>query len=181
MTNGEAINWIINISADIGKAEHRDLWRYEQALSEIREMLESKQPDIPDTNVGDTISRQSAIDEIARWIGYLDDDMIGRIQLSLKRLPSADRPQKVIAHIAFGEEKLREIVKEAVERFKAEYEITDRPQGEWIGEADGYSDGELVYDTWYCSNCDYVVDDKEPPTWSFCPNCGSYNGGESDD
>ena len=51
----------------------------------------------------------------------------------------------------------------------------DRPQGEWIGEADGYADGELVYDTWYCSNCDYVVDDDEPPTWNFCPNCGSRN------
>lgn len=41
----KAINWIINISADIGKAEHRDLWHYEQALSEIREMLESAQPE----------------------------------------------------------------------------------------------------------------------------------------
>lgn len=46
MTNSEAINWIINISADIGKAEHRDLWHYEQALYEIREMLESVQTDI---------------------------------------------------------------------------------------------------------------------------------------
>ena len=49
----------------------------------------------------------------------------------------------------------------------------DRPQGEWIGEADGYADGEFVYDTWYCSNCDYVVDDDEPPTWNYCPNCGA--------
>lgn len=24
-----------------------------------------------------------------------------------------------------------------------------RPQGHWIGEADGYADGELVYDVWY--------------------------------
>lgn len=45
MTNGEAVNWLINISADIGKAEHRDLWHYEQALYEIREMLESAQPE----------------------------------------------------------------------------------------------------------------------------------------
>lgn len=45
MTNGEAINWLINISADIGKAEHRDLWHYEQALSEIKEMLETAQPE----------------------------------------------------------------------------------------------------------------------------------------
>ena len=42
----------------------------------------------------DTISRQQAIDEIARWIGYLDDDMIGRIQLGLKRLPSA-QPERL--------------------------------------------------------------------------------------
>lgn len=53
----------------------------------------------------------------------------------------------------------------------------DRPQGEWIGEADGYADGEFVYDTWYCSNCGYVADDEEPPTWNYCPNCGCYNGG----
>lgn len=57
----------------------------------------------------------------------------------------------------------------------------DKPQGEWIGEADGYADGEFVYDTWYCSNCDYVVDDDEPPTWNFCPNCGCYNGGRQSD
>lgn len=49
----------------------------------------------------------------------------------------------------------------------------DRPQGMWIGEADGYADGEFVYDTWYCSNCDYAVDDDEPPTWNYCPNCGA--------
>lgn len=42
MTNGEAINWLINLASDIGKREHKDLWHYEQALSEIREMLESK-------------------------------------------------------------------------------------------------------------------------------------------
>ena len=45
--------------------------------------------------------------------------------------------------------------------------------GEWIGEADGYADGELVYDTWYCSCCDYVVEDDEMPSWRFCPNCGA--------
>ena len=42
----------------------------------------------------DTINRRAAIDEIARWIGYLDDDMIGRIQLGLKRLPSA-QPERL--------------------------------------------------------------------------------------
>jgi len=45
MTNKEAVNWLINITADIGKSEHRDLWHYEQALSEIKEMLESSEPE----------------------------------------------------------------------------------------------------------------------------------------
>ena len=46
MNNREAVNWLINISADIGKAEHSDLWHYEQALTEIKNMLESTQPEI---------------------------------------------------------------------------------------------------------------------------------------
>ena len=37
----------------------------------------------------DVISRQAAIDDIARWSGYLDEDMILRIQTSVKKLPSA--------------------------------------------------------------------------------------------
>ena len=32
------------------------------------------------------ISRQAAIAEIARWIGYIDEDMILRIQAGLKKL-----------------------------------------------------------------------------------------------
>ena len=42
MTNKEAVNWLINLMSDIGKAEHRDLWHYEQALMEIRQMLEAE-------------------------------------------------------------------------------------------------------------------------------------------
>ena len=45
MNNREAVNWLINISADIGKAEHSDLWHYEQALIEIKDMLESAHPE----------------------------------------------------------------------------------------------------------------------------------------
>ena len=42
MTKREAVIWLINLTADIGKAEHIDLWHYEKALSEIKEMLESE-------------------------------------------------------------------------------------------------------------------------------------------
>lgn len=41
MTAKEAVIWLINISADIGKAEYRSLWHYEQALDGIRDLLES--------------------------------------------------------------------------------------------------------------------------------------------
>jgi hypothetical protein len=40
-----------------------------------------------------------------------------------------------------------------------------------IFSGDGYWNGELVYDTWNCPNCDkdYEVDyDK----YDYCPNCG---------
>lgn len=39
---------------------------------------------------------KDAINEIARWIGYLDKDMIGRIQIGLERLPSAQSEQQWI-------------------------------------------------------------------------------------
>lgn len=51
-----------------------------------------------------------------------------------------------------------------------------RPLGVWIGEADGYADGELVYDVWYCSECNYCIDDgtDDPDLLpKFCPECGA--------
>lgn len=42
----------------------------------------------------DCISRQAAIEEIARWIGYIDEDMILRIQTGMKKLPSAQPERK---------------------------------------------------------------------------------------
>ena len=46
--------------------------------------------------------------------------------------------------------------------------------GEWIGEADGYADGELVYDMWSCGCCGkYFPEWDEKPDWNFCPNCGA--------
>ena len=48
-------------------------------------------------------------------------------------------------------------------------------RGEWMGSADGYADGELVYDTWTCSECDHVIDEEDDPDRlpQFCPHCGA--------
>lgn len=48
--------------------------------------------------------------------------------------------------------------------------------GHWIGEADGYADGELVYDVWYCSECNFCIDEgiDDPGLLpSYCENCGA--------
>ena len=46
-------------------------------------------------------------------------------------------------------------------------------RGEWIGSGDGYADGELVYDTWTCSECGHVIDEEDDPDMlpQFCPKC----------
>ena len=82
MTRGEAVNWLTNIMSDIGKIEHQDLWHYEQALSEIRELLEA-QPEVIACGsgelivdaTGDLVSRQAAIealDEIRHALWEID-------------------------------------------------------------------------------------------------------------
>lgn len=48
-----------------------------------------------------------------------------------------------------------------------EKQIPRKPQLE----SDGYSDGELVYDTWICPKCgeDYEIDCHD---YKYCPDCG---------
>lgn len=51
--------------------------------------------------------------------------------------------------------------------------------GRWVGTADGYADGELVYDMWECSECGYDADGAdEKPDWNYCPNCGAKMDGK---
>lgn len=99
--------------------------------------------------------------------------------------PTIEPKEKVIAQVTFDDEKLREIVKEAVERFKEEYEITDRPQGEWIDEADKYDASFGIHD-YRCSNCNSYADEYiGGHEWytagkpNFCPHCGARMKGRS--
>lgn len=55
--------------------------------------------------------------------------------------------------------------------------------GHWIGEGDGYADGELVFDVWHCSECDYCIDDgtDDPERLpKYCPGCGAKMDGGND-
>lgn len=57
--------------------------------------------------------------------------------------------------------------------------------GRWDGTADGYFNGELVYDIWNCSNCGFDADGAdEKPDWNYCPHCGAkmdFGGGGNAD
>lgn len=60
--------------------------------------------------------------------------------------------------------------------------------GQWDGEGDGYADGALVIDVWYCSCCGHCIDDGTDDPYdlpNYCPNCGAKmdgarNGDEKD-
>ena len=84
----------------------------------------------------------------------------------LNALPAIEPKTKVIAQITFDEEKLREIVKETIECFKEEYEIIDKPLGEWIiNWDDRYRKCTNWNKIWWFDYGSYNSD--------FCPNCGA--------
>jgi Zn finger protein HypA/HybF involved in hydrogenase expression len=122
----------------------------------------------------DLIKRSDAIEALLRMDGTKIDKALAMGEI--RSILSADRPQKVIAQITFDEEKLREIVKEAVERFKEEYEITDRPQGKWIKIDD-------VSISCRCSVCGWEAHLYEDDVYGmpYCPNCGARMKGADDE
>lgn len=61
-------------------------------------------------------------------------------------------------------------------------DVTEVRHGRWEGTADGYADGELVYDMWACSECGFDADGaEEKPEWKYCPNCGAKMDGGGED
>ena len=60
-------------------------------------------------------------------------------------------------------------------------DVVEVRHGQWDGEGDGYADGEIVIDVWYCSECGYCIDDgTDDPNIlpNYCPNCGAKMDGE---
>lgn len=98
------------------------------------------------------------------------------------RLIDADRINFYKATVARGMHSFDNV--EIVKKFQIDRMPTIdpeslRPRGTWEGTADGYADGELVYDTWTCSECGYTVDtDNTDDLTRFCPNCGAKMEGD---
>ena len=95
----------------------------------------------------------------------------------MSRLIDADRINFYKATVARGMHSFENV--EIVEKFQIDRMPTIdpeslRPRGTWEGMADGYANGELVYDTWTCSEGGYTVDTDDPDGLTkFCPNCGA--------
>lgn len=61
-------------------------------------------------------------------------------------------------------------------------DVVERKTGRWCADYDGYSDGEPVYDMWWCSACGEYFDEwDDRPTWKYCPNCGAKMEGDNID
>lgn len=135
------------------------------------------------------VDKQKAVDEIARWTGYLDDDMIRRIQMGLKRLPSAEEEsfEWCTDCKEYDQEKhcchrWTKVIRNTVEEIRGTTAV-----GEWV-KVHGFCTpgGDPV---WKCSNCGkgmhvYGVEhgsygaDIADNQWVACPNCGAVMIGE---
>lgn len=132
----------------------------------------------------DTIYRDEAIKVVsipcrtclARDSKDCEKCSVPKLNELINAIPSADKPQNVIAQITFDEEKLHEIIKEAIERFKKEYEVTDRPQGEWI-EVKSYESEKHSVTDMRCNLCgkysQMVLPHQTRCVYPRCPFCGA--------
>lgn len=133
MTNADKFKGVFGIYAT-------ELWaKMEKAF------LEWLNEDIPDTNVGDTISRQMAIDAIKELCEYYT-------------------PTKSVTHphMDFVIETLQQLPSAEPER-----------KGKWIDASHSLWDG-ATYWYRECNQCGYKRADNNPDKdTNFCPNCGA--------
>lgn len=167
------------------------------SVFDVINSLPSAQPDVPDTNVGDMISRQTAIEELDRGAWGVEWDK-ALAKAMLESLPSAqpdlnsaytegytqaeakyramwDEMQANIKEKAFG--KRKGLVHTA--DIDAMPTIEERKTGKWVRH---YSRPNVYADLcWHCSNCGYKTPDNWANKWKFCPNCGARMVQEGED
>ena len=115
-------------------------------------VMPSAQPDVPDTNVGDMISRQAAIDTVRSYYDECDEREES-IEERIERLPSANTDLSDFSDKLWAA---------AYERGKAEAVR----HGHWIF-------GNTLGHSWMkCSEC-LVSQNGQTATYTYCPNCGA--------
>lgn len=142
--------------------------RFDKANQIILEALEAPS--------GDLISRADAMRQCKNAENELTDEAekkgVRVARFIIGELPSADRPTKCIAEIKIDNDDL-------IKRIKEEYELADRPHGEWEHWGSPFSDESEVIDTIVCSVCgERFIEPKDEPKgeYNYCPNCGARMG-----
>ena len=83
------------------------------------------------------------------------------------------------AFMSWDDPDLGRVIEENIERFPAA-DVAPVVHAYWRGiEGDGYDpDGNIVWDTFECSNCgeEHYADGE--PTWDYCPECGARMDGD---
>lgn len=95
--------------------------------------------------------------------------------MSMTRKEALNELLTMLARYSFDADEAQAIGKAMEALRPVSRERMKKMRGEWMGPADGYADGELVYDIWECSHCGYVIDEEDDPDMlpQFCPKCCS--------
>ena len=117
-----------------------------QAYGYVIKALEQEPCDVPDTNVGDLISREDAVSRKA---------LISHIENQSREWGEDYDAQQILGDI------------EDMPSVKPQ-----KPR-KVLYSGDGYADGYMVYDMAECPTCGYEYEDGDKD-WGlpFCPNCG---------
>ena len=129
----------------------------------------------------DVIYRQAAIDEIKEIYAWHDNVTKERIIEHFQRLPSAQPDCDEWCHDCKEYDskrhccpRLNRVIRQMVKDAQAE-----RKTGRWIRHI--RTDlGPKLNDIIECSECRIAFSTENMFRRSFCPNCGSYNGGKSE-
>ena len=87
------------------------------------------------------VKREAIKEWLLRWEGYIDMDIIARMQYRVIDIPAIDPPGlKLVANISFNEENLKEIVDKAIVKCNDCKHYDGRPCGivDWYNTADDF-------------------------------------------
>lgn len=86
------------------------------------------------------VKREAVKEWLRRWEGYIDMDIIARMQYRVIDIPATDPPVKLVANISFDEESLKEIVDKAIVKCKDCKHYDGRPCGivDWYNTENDY-------------------------------------------
>ena len=159
--------------------------------------ISSAQPNLqPTCNqlATDAISRQAAIDALHTWFmdGFDEDKWWNstHVLAAIEGLPSVHQEHKwetcFECPLSHGCPKIKGCTNEQAVEYASQIPNDcplsaqpERKTGQWLPDTTNCYDERYI-----CSRCgcNYKVGMyMGKPLWNFCPNCGSYNGGDSDD